>query len=91
MEKKNVQAKDTQGNEKYFRELLENAKFLAIMRDDRSKSHFAAIFFSKCFEPGTLAGAILDRIVHSAHRMELLGPSLREKLSGKKTQRLELH
>ena len=35
--------------------------------------------------------AILDRIVHSAHRMELLGPSLREKLSGKQTQMIELH
>jgi len=39
----------------------------------------------------TLADAILDRIVHSAHRMELLGPSLREKLSGKQTQMIELH
>jgi len=39
----------------------------------------------------TLADAILDRIVHSAHRMELLGPSLREKLSGKQIQMIELH
>ena len=39
----------------------------------------------------TLADAILDRIVHSAHRMELLGPSLREKLSGKQTKMIELH
>ena len=39
----------------------------------------------------TLADAILDRIVHSSHRMELLGPSLREKLSGKQTQMIELH
>ena len=39
----------------------------------------------------TLADAILDRIVHSAHRMELLGPSLREKLSGKQMQMIELH
>jgi hypothetical protein len=45
MEKKNIQAKDTQGSEKYFSQLLENAKFLAIILDDRSKSHFAAIFF----------------------------------------------
>jgi DNA replication protein DnaC len=39
----------------------------------------------------TLADAILDRIVHSSHRMELLGPSLREKLSGKQTKMIELH
>ena len=39
----------------------------------------------------TLADAILDRIVHGAHRMALLGPSLREKLSGKQTQMIELH
>jgi len=39
----------------------------------------------------TVADAILDRIVHSAHRMELEGPSLREKLSGKQTHLIELH
>jgi DNA replication protein DnaC len=39
----------------------------------------------------TLANAILHLIVHSAHRMDLLGPALREKLSGKQKQRLELH
>lgn len=39
----------------------------------------------------TIADAILDRVVHNAHRMELFGPSLREKLSGKQTQMIELH
>jgi len=39
----------------------------------------------------TVADAILDRIVHTAHRMDLTGPSLRDQLSGKQTHLIELH
>ena len=39
----------------------------------------------------TVADAILDRIVHSAHRMELTGPSMRDKLSGKQKHPIEIY
>ena len=38
----------------------------------------------------TVADAILDRVVHQAHRIELQGESLRKKLSGRQTQMVEL-
>lgn len=38
-----------------------------------------------------VADAILHRIVHTAHRMDLTGPSLRDQLSGKQTHMIELH
>jgi len=37
----------------------------------------------------TLADAILDRIVHDAHRIELLGESLRKSLKNKITEEVE--
>jgi len=38
----------------------------------------------------TVADAILDRIVNNTHRIDLTGPSLRELLSGKRKQTVEL-
>jgi len=38
----------------------------------------------------TVADAILDRIVNNTHRIDLTGPSLRELLSGKRNQVVEL-
>jgi len=39
----------------------------------------------------TMADAILDRIVHDAHRLDMKGESLRRKLQPKKYEEVELH
>ena len=66
------------------------------MRDDRT--HRATIVTSQLpvekwhdwIGEGTLADAILDRLVHSAHRIELRGESMRKKQAdSKRTGRKE--
>jgi DNA replication protein DnaC len=38
-----------------------------------------------------MADAILDRIVHDAHRLDMKGESLRRKLQPKKYEEVDLH
>jgi len=68
---------------KPFDELSRNALMdIVEMKYDKSSMIIASQFPVKCWHEligeGTIADAILDRIIHSSHRIELIGESMRK-------------
>jgi DNA replication protein DnaC len=78
------------------RELIHSLTLMEIMEDRHGKSSTiitSQLPVSKWYEvigEQTIADAILDRLVHDSHRIEMKGESLRRKRIPEKEEKIEL-